>query len=179
MFSTLLSRGLLAAGFAAAVLVAGCSSSSATSSADTGGTSDDAAGSVGCTGGQTYTANMTAPGSNNVYTFTLIASTPAPPAQYTNTWTLKVVNASGVAPSLSQLTVYPFMPLMGHGSDQVPTVTANTDGTFTVTDVYLFMPGLWTVTISVMDVPDAGDDASASPAIPITIDKAVYTFCID
>src|SRR6202044_3913304 len=103
MFSTLLSRGLLAGGFAAAVLVAGCSSSSATSSADAGGTSDDAAGSVGCTGGQTYTANMTAPGSNNVYTFTLIASTPAPPAQYTNTWTLKVVNASGVAPSLSQL----------------------------------------------------------------------------
>jgi YtkA-like len=174
---------LILSGIAVAVLAGGCSSSTANNGGDAGvpaeGDGNDAAGAVGCTGGQTYSANMTAPGSLGVYTFTLVQSSPAPPAQYTNTWTLKVTNASGASPSLAQLTVYPFMPLMGHGSDQVPTVTASADGTFNVADVYLFMPGLWTVTISVVDVPDAGDDASAPALPPPTIDKAVYSFCID
>ena len=74
------------------------------------------------------------------------------------------------------------MPLMGHSSDQTPTVAANADGTFTVSDIYLFMPGYWTVTISVTEAPDAGGEADAAghvPKTPVTIDDAIYSFCVN
>jgi hypothetical protein len=166
-----------AALFAASV---GCSSAAVPKgpgTTSTGDSSPDAAGSVGCSGqGDTYSANLTKQGTLGVYTFTLVEAAPAPPAQYANVWTLKVTDKSGAPPGAAKVSVVPFMPLMGHGSDQVPTVTSNADGTFTVTDVYLFMQGLWTVTISVTEPTDGG---SIPGATPVTLDKAVYTFCID
>jgi hypothetical protein len=179
----MISRFFIAPGIAVAVLTGGCSGSAANNGGDAGAVSsadeaNDAAGTVACTGGETYSANMTAPGSLGVYTFTLVQSSPAPPAQYANVWTFKVTGASG-APDVSQLTMTPFMPLMGHGSDQIPTITANADGTFTAVDVYLFMAGLWTVTISVNALPDGGADASAHAPTPTVLDKAVYSFCVD
>ena len=165
-----LTAALSAASFA-------CSSSGApsgTGNTAAGQSGSDGGGTVGCSGqGDTYSANLTKKGSAGAYTFTLVQSSPAPPAQYTNVWTLKVTDASGASPGASQLALEPFMPLMGHGSDQVPTVTANPDGTFEVKDVYLFMQGLWTVTVKVNAPSDGG------LAAPTTLDKAVYTFCID
>jgi hypothetical protein len=175
----LISRSLAAtvallAGAAAAPL--GCSSGSSSPSGSTGnvGTGQsgaDAGGAVGCSGqGDTYKANLTKTGTKG-YTFTLVQASPAPPAQYANVWTLKVTDPSGGSPSASQVALDPFMPLMGHGSDQVPTIAANADGTFTVTDVYLFMQGLWTVTVKVTQPVDGG--------APTPLDSAVFEFCID
>src|ERR1700722_2157523 len=106
-----------------ALVLAACSSTTAPNSAtgpqDAG--AGDGAGSVGCSGqGDTYTANLTKPGSNGVYTFTLVQATPAPPAEDGNVWTLEISDKNGASPPLSQVVVYPFMPLMGHGSDQTP-----------------------------------------------------------
>jgi hypothetical protein len=167
------SAGLL--GFWALACVAGCSSSSQGAGA-TG--PDDAAAAdaavVGCTGqGDTYSANMEKPGKNGKYTFTLVQATPAPPGLDANTWTLKVVDGSGKAPAMSQVTAFPYMPKMGHGSSQVPQLAANPDGTFSVSDVYLFMDGLWQVTFTVTGPETDGG------AAPTAIDSAVYTFCID
>jgi len=155
-----------------------CSSKSSDGTGQTSGpeTTDAAAdaGVVGCTGqGNTYSANMEKPGKNGKYTFTLVQAMPAPPALLGNIWTLKVVDGSGKSPAMGQVTAFPYMPRMGHGSSQVPQLAANGDGTFSVSDVYLFMDGLWTVTFTVV-APEV--DGGAKPAV---LDTAVYTFCID
>lgn len=160
-------------------LAAACSStpSSGTGQQQQQGDGDDA-GTVGCSGqGDTYTANLTKPGANGVYTFTLVQAVPAPPAEDGNVWTLKISDKNGASPPASQVVVYPFMPLMGHGSDQTPTVASNPDGTFTATDIYLFMPGYWTMTVKVAEPGDAG--ATLNPATVPIVNEAAYSFCID
>jgi hypothetical protein len=171
-----LTRALLVAFGAAALAASGCSSTSAsTSDAGGGGAGASDAESVGCAGyGDTYVANLAKPGQNGVYTFTLVQATPAPPAQAGNVWTLKIADKTGASPALSQVIVYPFMPLMGHPSDQTPTVALNPDGTFQATDIDLFMPGIWTVTVKVAQPVDGG----AVGATPLIVDQGVYTFCI-
>jgi hypothetical protein len=49
-----------------------------------------------------------------------------------------------------QLTVTPWMPAMGHGTSVRSTVTEAGDGHYRADDVYLFMPGLWELRISIM-----------------------------
>jgi hypothetical protein len=137
----------------------------------------DEAGTVGCSGqGDTYSANLAKPGANAVYTFTLVSAVPAPPDLNGNVWTLKIVDKSGASPPLSQVIVYPYMPLIGHGSDQTPTVTSNADGTFTATDIYLFMPGYWQMTVKVAEPSDA--DVIVNPATVPIVDQANFSFCI-
>jgi hypothetical protein len=176
----------LAAAVTAGILAACTSGGAASSASDAGSVAQgagDEAGTVGCGGqGDTYTANLAKPGASGVYTFTLVQAAPAPPDLNANVWTFKATDKTGTSPDLAQVVVYPFMPLMGHGSDQTPTVTANADGTFTATDIQFFMPGLWTVTLSVTEAVDAGaaDDAAALPSkTPVTIDQVVYTFCVN
>lgn len=157
---------------AGAVGCSGSGSPGATGSTGASQSGADSGGTVGCAGqGDTYTANLTKKGANG-YSFTLVQASPAPPAQYANVWTLKVVDASGAIPGASQIALEPYMPLMGHGSDQVPTISANPDGSFTVNDVYLFMQGLWQVTVKV-------SSASPSDGGAALLDSAVYKFCID
>jgi len=166
------------------LLAVACSSTTAPNPGSTGqqgaGLGGDG-GTVGCSGqGDTYSANLAKPGANGVYAFTLVQATPAPPALNGNVWTVKITDKSGASPSASQVVAYPFMPLMGHGSDQTPTVTSNADGTFTATDVDLFMVGYWTITLKVNQPVDAGADASTLvPTAPLIVDQAVFSFCID
>ncbi len=168
---------------AAPILAVACSSNAATP-VDAG--SDGQAGNpVSCgTATDTYVANLVKPGERGKYTFTLVQGTPAPPALDGNAWTVKIVDASGASPTLAQLTVNPYMPQMGHGSDQTPVITSNADGTFTLANIYLFMPGLWTITLTVDALPapnDGGADADAGTTThpPVTLDDAVYTFCVN
>jgi hypothetical protein len=117
------------------------------------------------------------PGEQGKYTFTLVQGVPAPPDLDGNVWTVKIVDATGASPALAQVGVSPFMPQMGHGSDQTPTVAAGAGGTFTLSDIYLFMPGLWTITLSVNEI--AADGGTTVGKAPVAIDEAVYTFCIN
>jgi hypothetical protein len=141
---------------------AGCSHSSSAGPADAA-PADDAAQTVGCQDprADTYTANLTKTG--KVYTFVLVSSDPAPPGIENNSWTVKVLDASGNAVAGTQLQVVPYMPDHRHGTT-VPTITAQPDGSFSVTQVNLFMPGLWQVTVT----------ATAGA----TTDSAVFAFCI-
>jgi hypothetical protein len=108
---------------------------------------------------QTYAAGMQVKGDKGVFTFVLVSSDPAPPASETNVWVLKVLDASGAPVTGAQLaSVTPTMPLMSHGTSK-PTVVANGDGSFDVTGIYLFMAGLWQVTI---DATSGSDQDSGS-----------------
>jgi YtkA-like protein len=170
---------------APAAFAGACSSTSASTGAGQQGEqgSGDGGGTVGCSGqGDTYSANLVKPGVNGVYTFTLVQAVPAPPDLNGNVWTLKIADKNGASPDPAQIVVYPYMPLMGHASDQTPTVTPGSGGTFTATDIDLFMPGYWTITVKVTEPEDAGASAEAGVLLgttPLIVDQAVYAFCIN
>ena len=125
-----------------------CSSNSASPGQDSGAGDSGAVVSCNDSREQTYTPNMQQAGASAVFTFVLVSSDPAPPANDTNTWVLQVLDASGqpvkdaTFPSL-KIT----MPTMTH--DTTPAqVTNNGDGTYTFTPLYFFMAGLWQVAIA-------------------------------
>jgi len=73
-----------------------------------------------------------------------VRSSPQPPIRGVNQIQLTVTSADGGAP-VDGLTVSvdPWMPVMGHGSSTNPTVTAEGNGVYDVSDVYMAMPGTW------------------------------------
>jgi len=46
------------------------------------------------------------------------------------------------------ITLVPWMPLMGHGTDMIPVVQPMGNGRYVVTDVNLYMPGEWLLTFA-------------------------------
>jgi hypothetical protein len=134
---------------ALSVALVGCSSNPATATGTVGqgnGTGD----TVACNDprAQVYAPNMSVPGQAGVFSFVLVSSTPAPPANETNVFVLRLLDAGGrpvtdaTFPSLD-----PTMPTMNHGTSKV-TATSNGDGTYTLQPLYFFMPGLWELAIT-------------------------------
>jgi hypothetical protein len=143
--------------------------------------------------GLVYAQNLKEPGKAGHAQFVLVASypcadttscVPAPPAKGTNTWVVQVLDSSGnpaqgvsfpsVAPtaaaqsicamSCPRSPVWACMPLHGHCTSAEPDVTANADGTFTITPLYFMMIGLWDITLNVTSGTNT--------------DSVVYTFCV-
>ena len=122
-----------------------------------------------------YAPDMKQAGKYGFLSFTLVRAQPAPPEMGTNTWTLAIADADGapvtdaVFPPLPEWGAWPngvrpYMVHHGHSASIAPTVTANGDGTYTLSNVDFFMPGLWTVTIHAVSMACADD--------------AVFAFCI-
>jgi hypothetical protein len=116
-----------------------------------------------------FAADLTKKSASGALTATLLSATPAPPALRTNSWTVKLVDATGAPISGAALSVVPWMPDHGHGSSVVPQVTAGAAGSYTLDSLYLFMPGVWRITLGVM--PDAG--------MPNPDDEVQFFFCIE
>jgi hypothetical protein len=159
--------GLLAA---VVVLAAGCSSASSSGGNASGNPDGDIL--IGCMGmgqGDVYMANMTKPGTSGHFQFVLQSSMPTPPAQDPHTtWVIQLLDPSGKPLPGAMFTWLPgqksvWMPAHNHGSGP-PVVTDNGDGTYTLTPLYFFMPGLWQVTLQV--------------SVGMTSDSAVYSFCL-
>ena len=99
------------------------------------------------------------------FKFVLMNSTPSPPALGTITWKIKLVDASGQPVKDATFpTIKPWMPQHSHGSTALPMPTNDGDGTYTIDNLYLYMPGVWQVTL-------AAKSGSAT-------DTAVFTFCL-
>jgi hypothetical protein len=90
-----------------------------------------------------------APGStyagNQGWSLTIVTTDPAPPARFTNRWTVTIADPDG-RPMIdpAALAVSAFMPEHGHGSPTTPVVTADADG-LDVGPLELWMPGRWEV----------------------------------
>jgi hypothetical protein len=118
----------------------------------------------------TYMVGLPKAGDNGMMYFKLMSAEPSPPARNNNTWVVEVdtmvSGAAGTPISGADLVVTPFMPAHNHPSPDMVYVTpvAGTPGQYTLDPVFLWMPGVWTVTI----------DATQGSAI----DSAVYAFCI-
>ncbi len=122
-----------------------------------------------CTGdprADMYAANMEKVGESGLFTFRLVSSDPAPPVKGTNGWTLEILDDGGMPVDGMTIDVTPYMPDHGHGTSIVPQITDMGDGEYSVTPLYLFMGGIWEVTI----------DATSSDGA--STDSAVFTFCI-
>lgn len=129
-------------GLGVAGLSAGCSSAGAS---DTGAISATAAAVVTSDGGR--------------YQISVHSAPDAAPSRGVNTLRLVVTNSGDGEPvSGLDLDVVPWMPAMGHGTSVKPSVEAGPEpGSYTVTNVNLFMAGLWeirtTIGVSTGDVP--------------------------
>jgi hypothetical protein len=124
-------------------------------------------GAIGCASdprAETYGADMSKVGDAKVLTFILIAANPAPPAIDDNTWTVEVLDSSGSALSDAALSIKTWMPDHGHGSPETPMATLNAGATYSVQPLYLFMNGLWQITITAQ----AG----------AVSDTATFSFCV-
>ena len=116
------------------------------------------------------TAPVSRRGTAGALEFTLVSTSPRPPARGDNTWLveLREVSAGGAAlPPLSGATleVSPFMPDHGHGSP-VKVVVSPTAiaGQYQLAPINLWMPGYWETTIHA--------------TIGAVSDVAVFRFCI-
>jgi hypothetical protein len=120
-----------------------------------------------------YKAGMQKPSENGNLLVTLLESQPGPPAIGNNSWTIAVQDA--VAPDSGSaerndlsISAVPWMPDHGHGTSIVPTVTPKgSDGQYTINPLYLFMAGLWQVTLHM----------SATGPAQVT-DQVVFSFCL-
>jgi hypothetical protein len=74
-----------------------------------------------------------------------VRTSPQPPSRGTNAVEMILTRVSdGQRVDGLTLDVVPWMPAMGHGTS-TPTVTAQGGGVYLVTEVYLYMPGVWTL----------------------------------
>jgi hypothetical protein len=110
----------------------------------------------------TYAPNVSVQSQAKTMKFTLVQSSPAPPARGTDTWNIHVTDANGTALPGLTLTAKPFMPDHGHGPAVTPSVANNGAGNYTVTNLYFFMPGVWQVTFTAQG----------------SADSTVFTFCV-
>ena len=116
-----------------------------------------------------YAPNVSVNSTGGMLKLTLVQANPAPPAVGTNDWTVRATNMSGQAIANLVLSIDPrtgvFMPDHGHGPSVYPQVTANGDGSFAVSLLDFFMPGVWRITFN------ATTDTGAA-------DTAIFYFCV-
>jgi YtkA-like len=161
----------LRSAFAVAALAAGVAACSTSSASSSGAVADAQTGDavVTCQNDarvDTYVANLAKASTSGSLKVTLVSSDPAPPSVGTNTWTIHVADATGAPISNAPLTIASFMPDHGHGSSVKAVITPQADGNYTVTPLYLFMPGVWRVTFA-LPATDAGPG-----------DEVQFFFCV-
>lgn len=152
----------------------GGSGGATTGSGGTGGSGGGGAkdGSLDCTffaDVDTYVANMSKPGKNNLMSFKIVESTPAPPAKTDNALKIQITDMSGM-PVTQGLKVRVWMPEHGHDSPKTPIIAYDAmTSTYTINPVSTkVMPGVWRVSLRIADPSDE----------QISVDLADFNFCI-
>jgi hypothetical protein len=112
-----------------------------------------------------YMPGLTRTSASGAWQAVLVTSEPGPPVKGTNTWTMKVLDGAGAAHEDVTVTARTFMPDHNHGSTIKAHVTPMGAGIYRVTPLYLYMPGLWQVTLD-LDVPGSPDSIMFPICIP-------------
>jgi hypothetical protein len=160
-----------AAGAAVLALVAVACSSSSPSSTGSSGVTNDPTNAANCPTYKgppalmAYRSGMKQAGEHGIYTFEILDDDNPPPALGTSTWVVKITDASGQLVANAMMPdIKPWMPQHNHGSTATPLVTNNSDGTYKITNLYLYMAGVWQIPL---------------PAVVGTMtDSATFTFCL-
>jgi hypothetical protein len=118
-----------------------------------------------------YAGELDKSGQLGVLSFRFFDLAPSPPAKGNNTFHVQVSDAAG---DLMQgdLRVDLRMPDHGHGTSVEPAISLDPAlGTYTVTPLYLFMPGVWRLEFEAF--------AGASMPGESMIDSVVLHFCVE
>jgi hypothetical protein len=119
---------------------------------------------------QTHTApympDLSQPSAMGTYTGVLVASVPGPPIKGSNDWTVKILDAAGNPVDGLAVTALPKMPEHTHPTSVIPAVTPEGGGLYDLNPVYLFMPGYWTVTLTLTPTTGMPDAVVFSVCIP-------------
>jgi len=150
---------------------AGNSATGGSGSTSSGATGDD--GGENCTGdprAEAFSLGMTQKSTKGLFTFVIASALYNPPAVADQSWTIKLLDASGQPVKDAVLSfppgghpADPWMPDHGHGALPAK-ATNNGDGTYTVSPLYFFMSGLWSLFIQA----ESGT----------MTDSTTFTFCI-
>ena len=121
------------------------------------------------TRGMTYVQGLAVAGDDGVLSARLREASPAPPDVGDNVWRVELLDANDAPAAGCTTTLNPFMPDHGHGASAVPVWTedAAVIGTYDLTGLDLFMPGLWEIRLEELDCGAAGSDT------------VVYRFCAE
>lgn len=113
-----------------------------------------------------WTLPITKPSTSGTLHVTLLSSAQSPPLIGDLTaWTLQIADDKGAMLDGATITAKPWMPDHGHGTDAPAHVTpSGAPGQYTVTPLYLFMAGYWTITFTI-------NSGSSS-------DTVVYSVCL-
>ncbi len=111
-----------------------------------------------------YTPGMIKTGANG-YDVLLLSSTPPPGAKGNEAWSIQVRDPSDAPRDGLTIQVIPYMPDHGHGTAVQAVVTPSANGTYGLDPLNLFMTGLWTITLRLVDGAQ--------------LDEVVFTFCVD
>jgi hypothetical protein len=126
---------------------------------------------VGCSAsdGGEYAVGTRKPGEAGQFDFTLVGSTPAPPALGDNLFAVQVSDRDG-NPAFGELSVGLDMPKHGHQSHKQPEIRFDAESqVFLLEPMHFFMVGLWRTSFSFEGTVDATRQS----------DSAVFEFCID
>jgi hypothetical protein len=106
-----------------------------------------------------FQTNMAALSSNSSVQVVLVESNPSPPpVEVQTTWTIQVNDGSGnPLPNATVAVPLPYMPFHGHYTDQQPSVQQGSNGQWTISNLYFFMPGVWQITVQVTNNSDVED----------------------
>lgn len=150
----------------------------ACSSSDTSGPAAAGAAGAGAGGGglvacssdprvQAWVPSLSAKSAGGAFTVTIANAKPNPPGKGTNAWTVTITDAQGQPVDGVAFEVKPYMVDHAHGPPVAPEVApGGAPGTYDVTTMDLFMPGVWQLTFTVT--------APASIA-----GSAVFTICVE
>ncbi|MGH7269495.1 MAG: FixH family protein, partial [Polyangiaceae bacterium] len=120
--------------------------------------------SIGCDmPTETYAANMSQKGATGALTFVLVGVNGDAPAVAIDTWTIKLLDAGGKPVNGATFTVKAWMPEHAHGWTKATTMSEGS-GAYEIDNLYLFMPGVWQVTLTAQ---------SGS-----LTDSTVFSFCL-
>jgi hypothetical protein len=161
------------AGLSAVLLLLACSNGThhADDTSEGGAGNSGPSGTVSCVSDARLDpaeAGFEKAGSNAALWFRLEKIEPAPPSKGDNIFTISVHDEAG-EPFTGALGAKAKMPDHGHESPTVPVVSLDADSaTYTVSDVNLFMAGVWQVTFS------CSESATTTPPM----DSASFYFCI-
>ena len=101
-------------------------------------------------GGDTYVVGLEKSGQAGLITVRLQESTPSPRDTGFYTWTIDIVDASGAPVTGATVQAEPTMPDHGHGTNPKYTDAVEGDpGTYQLTEMNLFMEGIWNVAIRI------------------------------
>lgn len=151
----------------------GCGGGSASSTSAAGSITGSTDGSyLTCdteTRAMPYLPGMHVASSAGAFELKLLASVPGPPVKGNNTWSVEIDDGTSGAPLDGLVvSVSPWMPDHGHGTEPVVVTPMGGSGRYSLMPVYLYMSGLWQVQFGIKSVD------GVSP----TQDQAVLPICI-